>query len=99
MNEKAQLALISYIADLKYPFMHTEQYMQHYYISKWVAEELLRKIRRATLEDKPAYCVLEQFIERMNYFSLIAKTEDAKMRFSTAYDTAMDIYDMIMAMR
>jgi hypothetical protein len=98
MNEKAQLLLIEYISDLKCPpFSFRKDYKRYHEVTLWTAEEILRKIRHNNKNNESVFCILEQFIDRMNYFSVIAKTEDAKMRFSIAYDTAVDIYDMFIA--
>lgn len=91
----AELVVMDYIADLKDPTlcMRKDMFNQRSY-SIWAAEEVLRAIQKN--KDIQPIEVVENFIAKMDQYSL--QKPSTSYIFSIAYDIAVDIGDILMAM-
>lgn len=95
MDIRAISVLQEYIADMPEPRKKCKRYvfLQETY-SRWAAEEILRCIQEN--ESRPPITVVEEFKDRMNRYSLM--NPNSSYIFSVAYDIAMDILDIFLAM-
>jgi hypothetical protein len=74
--------------------------------SRWAAEELLIRLMNESLQLPPHLTgrqqrtsmeIIESFINDMDYYSCKSKNPDVNIIFSTAKDTAVNIYDYFLA--
>jgi hypothetical protein len=91
----AEWIVKDYIADLKDPAlcMRKDIFNQRSY-SIWAAEEVLRAIQKN--KDIQPIEVIENFIAKMDQYSL--HKSNTSYIFSIAYDIAVDIADILLAM-
>lgn len=95
MDIRAISILQEYIADMPEPRKKCKKqvFLQETY-SRWAAEEILKYIQEN--ESRPPVAVVEEFKDRMNHYSLMNR--NSSYIFSVAYDIAMDILDIFLAM-
>ena len=95
MDIRAISVLQEYIADMPEPRKKCKKqiFLQETY-SRWAAEEILRCIQEN--RSRPPVAVVEEFKDRMNHYSLM--NPNSSYIFSVAYDIAMDILDIFLAM-
>lgn len=95
MDIRAISVLQEYIADMPEPRKKCKKqvFLQETY-SRWAAEEILKCIREN--ETTPPITVVEEFKDRMDHYSLM--NPNSSYIFSVAYDIAMDILDIFLAM-
>lgn len=95
MDIRAISVLQEYIGDMPEPRKKCKKqiFLQETY-SRWAAEEILRCIQEN--KSRPPVAVVEEFKDRMNHYSLM--NPNSSYIFSVAYDIAMDILDIFLAM-
>lgn len=95
MDIRVVSVLQEYIANMPEPRKKCKKqvFLQETY-SRWAAEEILRCILKS--ESLPPVTVVEEFKNRMNHYSLM--NPNSSYIFSVAYDIAMDILDIFLAM-
>ena len=69
----------------------TSKEFDHIAFDIWASEKLMKEILLAK-DDADAFDVIENFAKKMDRFSTMSGTLD-DMRFSVAYDVAMDALD------
>lgn len=60
--------------------------------TKWATREIERYV--AQNKGRPIVEVLEEYCHKMDAFACQARTDEAKLMFSVAYDVGMDVLDI-----
>ena len=97
MDEELEILLLEYYTNLSEPakkeYWKKELVEQKVY-TKWAIKEIIREVYNS---DKPILEIVENFITRMNKYSM--KDKKTSHIFSIAYDAAMDLYDQMLYLK
>ena len=97
MDEELETLLLEYYINLSEPakkeYWKKELFEQKTY-AKWAIKEIIREVWNS---NKPILETLEDFITRMNEYSM--KDKKTSQIFSIAYDAAMDLYDQMLYLK
>ena len=97
MNEELEILLLEYYTNLSEPakkeYWKKELFEQKTY-AKWAIKEIIHEVWNS---DKPILETVENFITRMNEYSM--KDKKTSRIFSIAYDAAMDLYDQMLYLK
>ena len=97
MDEEFELLLLEYYTNLSEPakneYWKKELFEQKTY-AKWAIKEVIREVWNS---NKPVLDTVENFITRMNKYSM--KDKKTSHIFSIAYDAAMDLYDQMLYLK
>ena len=97
MDEEFEILLLEYYTNLSEPsnkeYWKKELFEQKVY-TKWAIKEIIREVWNS---NKPILETVENFITRMNEYSM--KDKKTSHIFSIAYDAAMDLYDQMLYLK
>ena len=97
MDEEFEILLLEYYTNLSEPakkeYWKKELFEQKVY-TKWAIKEIIHEVWNS---DKPILETVENFITRMNEYSM--KDKKTSRIFSIAYDAAMDLYDQMLYLK